>query len=121
MRASFKDRVCGNIAETPVKNHFVVGATSKVEIPIRAKFLANLSSNGTVLGKNKTVVYVVNNTEGRDIVCDVIVGRPSLAWSDYHCIDTKNATLFNPNNQKLIQCSPACLVNTAERKDVGPT
>lgn len=103
MRASCKDRLCPNIPETRVKNHFVVGATSDVEIPVRSKFLALLSSRGNVLGKNKTVVYVVDNKPGRDIVCDVILGCPSLAESFYHCIDTKNATIFNrATNQQLV-------------------
>jgi hypothetical protein len=120
IRGSFKDKVCPHIPETPVRNHYVVGATSNIEVPIRSKFLANLSSNSTSLGRNKTVVYVVDDSVGRDIMCDVIIGRPTLAESDYHCIDTKKATMFNRQTNKQIQCMPACFVNTRDGRKVVP-
>src|ERR1700722_20251936 len=100
MRGSFKDKLCPQIEEIPVKNDCVVCATSKVEIPVRGKFCANLAANGILLGKNKTIIYVVDNKPNSDIVCDFILGRPSLAESDYHCIDTKTATIFNRKTNK---------------------
>ena len=121
MRGTYKDRVCPEVGETPVTNHYVVGATSKLEIPIRSKFLALLSSGGKLLGRKKTVIYVVDNNNGNDIMCDIIVGRPTLAESDYHCIDTKTGTLFNKiNNEKEVQCAPACIVQSKHGRIVIP-
>ena len=53
-------------------------------------------------------------------MCDVIIGRPTLAESDYHCIDTKKATMFNRQTNEQIQCMPACFVNTRDGRKVVP-
>ena len=66
-----------------------------MELPVSAKFPAILSSNGKLLGSKKTVIYIVEDISGHSIMCDMIIGRPTIAESDYHCIDTRDGTLFN--------------------------
>ena len=114
IRRSHKDRVLPKVVEQSVDNHYVVGATSDVELPVSAKFPAILSSNGKILGNKKTVIYIVEDKGNNSIMCDLIIGRPTIAESDYHCIDTRAGTLFNKESpSRQLQCSPACLVETS--------
>ena len=106
IRRKHKDKILPNVAEQTVRDHYVVGATSEVELPVSAKFPAILSSNGKLLGNKKTVIYIVEDRGDNSIMCDMIIGRPTIAESDYHCIDTRDGTLFNkqyPHRQ--VQCS----------------
>ena len=113
IRRKHKDKILPNVAEQTVHGHYVVGATSELELPVSAKFPAILSSNGKLLGNKKTVIYIVEDNGDNSIMCDMIIGRPTIAESDYHCIDTRDGTLFNKQHpHRQVQCSPACFVKT---------
>ena len=121
IRRSFKDKILPKVPEKVVNGHYVVGATSEVELPISAKFAATLSSNGQSLGDKKTVIYIVEDIKNHSIMCDLIIGRPTMAESDFHCIDTRNGILFNKDKpDKQVQCSPACIVKTSSGNVIMP-
>ncbi len=96
-----------------VSNMFMLDATGD-EIPIIGRFIADLSSNGHVIGR--TLVYVVANTDESDIVCDFIIGRGTLAVSAYPCVDMRaDGRIYNPVTNKYLLCSPC----TFERNKKG--
>lgn len=112
MRASALARLNLIVIEHKLDNHYVV-CSSGEEIPLRSRFPANISSQGVPIGESLT--YVVEDKPGADIVCDMVLGRASLASSDYNCIDTQKGTIFNKDGRS-IQCHPATFINTVRGK-----
>ena len=74
-------------------------------VPITGCFVTPIYSHGTFIVK--TILYIVDNTHSNDIICDVVIGKASLANGDYPCIDLRNnGTLYNPTNKSnKVSCS----------------
>ena len=117
MRASALERLGVPVKEHNVKNHYVVCA-DKVEIPIRSRFNAIVTSTGKSLGD--TLIYVVDDSEDKDITCDMVLGRSTMAASDYNCIDTRKGTLFNKQSGEEIQCLPAQFIDVKSKRHIVP-
>jgi len=117
MRGSAVDRLDLDVNEFKVKNHFVL-CSSGEEIPIRSRFKAAISSGGKSIGES--LVYVVSDLPEADIICDMVLGRSSLASSKYNCIDTQAGTIFNKLSGDSIQCQPAQFIETSHGKHVVP-
>jgi hypothetical protein len=117
MRASALDKLDVNVKEHGVKNHYVVCADGG-EIPIRSRFNAIITSNGKSLGD--TLIYVVDDTPEKDITCDMVIGRSTMAASKYNCIDTKKGTLFNKQTGDEIRCLPAQFVDIRSKRHIVP-
>ena len=117
MRASALDKLNVKVHEHAVKNHYVVCADGG-EIPIRSRFNAVITSDGKTLGDS--LVYVVNDSPGSDITCDMVLGRATMAASPYNCIDTHSGTLFNKKTGEEIQCLPAQFVDIRSQKHIVP-
>ena len=91
MRRSAFDKIKKNMQTEPrlykVNDMYVVGSTNEY-IPVIGCFKANLNTVDKKLA-SVTMVYVVADTNEKDIVCDFVLGRSSIATSGYSCIDTK--------------------------------
>ena len=77
------------------KNMFVLGSTGE-KLPILGCFATHitfgsltgfLSLRGTSVAR--TLIYVVQDTTTKDIVCDLVIGRATIANSPYSCVDTR--------------------------------
>ena len=65
------------------------------------------SSNKWGIHLNKTLRYIAENTHEKDIVCDIVVGRASLATGEFPCIDMrKQGTIYHPNKRVRMDCIP---------------
>jgi transposase InsO family protein len=75
-----------------VSNMYVTGSTGE-HLPITGMFVASVSTptadDDTVLIHRGAIIYVVKNTKQKDIICDLVIGRSTIATSHYSCIDTK--------------------------------
>ena len=109
MRASALAKSGVKVKEHAVKNHYVVCADGG-EIPIRSRFQASVTSNGKSLGD--TLIYVVDDTGTKDITCDMVVGRSTMAASRFNCIDTKRGTLFDKSTGEEIKCLPGKFIDS---------
>ncbi len=104
MRQSALAKLAGKYEMRRIRNMYVVGSTGE-EIPIIGCFAANIASGGQQIGR--TLIYVVRNTTQNDIICDFVLGRSSLANSNYPCIDMRNdGKIYHPNNNEKIVCYP---------------
>jgi hypothetical protein len=82
-----------------------VMCSSGETVPIIGCFAAPISSSNIYL--TKTLMYIAANTKTRDIVCDVVIGRASLANGHFPCIDMrKQGTIYHPNKDTKIVCLP---------------
>jgi hypothetical protein len=87
-------------------NNYQVKTASNHLIPITGRFMANITSNGESFN-DEAVVYVVDDVtdRGKDISCDVVVGRHTIANSDYRLLDTLHARLVKPDEPAaFLQC-----------------
>ena len=91
MRRTAFDRVKKSMRIIPrlhaVRNMYVVGSTNEY-IPVIGCFKADLYTTDKKL-VSKTMIHVIADTEDKDIVCDFVLGRSSIATSSYSCIDTQ--------------------------------
>jgi hypothetical protein len=71
----------------PVHNMYVVGSTNEY-VPVVGAFAADLYTQQHQL-ISKTLVYVADDKKDNDIVCDLVLGRSSIATSRYSCVDTR--------------------------------
>ena len=109
MRQSAYDRLKGRMHKrTPLKevnNMYVVGSTNEL-VPVVGVFVADLYTQQQQHICN-TVIYVADDMNGKDIVCDMILGRSSIATSRYAGVDTRHngalVSLDDPSRE-TIQC-----------------
>jgi transposase InsO family protein len=75
-----------------VSNMYVTGSTGE-HLPVTGMFVASVSTpiedSDPLLIHKGTIIYVVKNTKHKDIICDLVIGRSTLATSHYSCIDMK--------------------------------
>lgn len=88
----------------PVRNMFVLGSTGK-EIPIIGRFTADLTSQGRDIGR--ACLYIVDNTPGADIICNLVIGKATLATSAYPYVDVRGmGALYNEQTKARMECLP---------------
>ena len=94
----------------PIKNHYVLSSSGK-EIPVLHKVRVKVSSKTHKIGY--VLLYVVEDTKENDICCDIVIGRTTLALSQYSHIDVKHGCIYNPETKAIIKCLSAstALVN----------
>ena len=84
---------------------YVVGSTNEL-VPVVGVFVADLYTQQQQHICN-TVIYVADDMNGKDIVCDMILGRSSIATSRYAGVDTRHngalVSLDDPSRE-TIQC-----------------
>jgi hypothetical protein len=71
-----------------IKNMFVIGSTGEY-VPIVGRFVTSIDTDDVCLTQN-TLIYVVQDKKDNDIICDLVIGRSTIATSRYSCIDTRN-------------------------------
>jgi transposase InsO family protein len=91
---------------------YVMGSTGD-RLPVTGHFVVDLAYDtlsdqpGTLIAR--TPIYVVRDTDTLDIICNLIIGRSTLASSAYSCIDTRgNGAIVNPTDPTSDQlpCTP---------------
>jgi hypothetical protein len=87
-----------------VNNMYVLGSTGEL-IPIVGRMIADITSNNIHLGR--TLIYLVENTTEKDIICEIVIGRASLANGLYPCIDMRErGMIYHPSSNQSIPCLP---------------
>jgi hypothetical protein len=131
MRRSAFDRVKRSMRTIPyfytVRNMFVVGSTNE-HILVIGCFKADLYTHDKKF-VSETLIYVADDTEKKDIVCDFVLGRSSIATSSYSCIDTQGTGALVATERGVtdrIPCYRCQFVKDANGKSqlkmsVGPT
>ena len=104
IRRSHLDMIRTTHRMIPVKRHYVLSSSGK-KIPIKNKVRVCIHSNNHAFGD--VLLYIVEDTIEDDICCDVVIGRSTLAMSQYSHIDTTHGWIYNPNTKATIQCMPA--------------
>ena len=108
MRRSAFDRVKKSMRTIPyfykVRNWFVVGSTNE-HIPVIGCFKANLYTHDKKF-VSETLIYVADDTNKKDIVCDLVLGRSSIATSSYSCIDTQGTGALIATERGVIDRIP---------------
>jgi transposase InsO family protein len=119
IRQTALSKINDRITIRKVKNMSVMCSSGET-VPIIGCFAAPISSNDTFL--SKTLIYIAANTKTRDIVCDLVVGRASLATGEFPCIDMrKQGTIYHPNKQVKISCLPCKFVaDSSNRMQLVP-
>ena len=70
-----------------VSHMYVVGSTNEL-VPVVGVFIADVFTEQQQHICN-TLIYVADDMNGKDIVCDLILGRSSIATSRYSGVDTR--------------------------------
>jgi hypothetical protein len=108
MRRSAFDRVKKSMRTIPyfytVRNMFVVGSTNE-HIPVIGCFKADLYTHDKKF-VSETLIYVADDTEKKDIVCDLVLGRSSIGTSSYSCIDTQGTGTLIATERGVIDRIP---------------
>ena len=87
-----------------VKNMGVLCSSGDV-IPVVGCFATHIHSNGVYI--TKTLIYIAANTREKDIVCDIVIGRSSLATGEFPLIDMRGSGLLCNNDKNTsVLCSP---------------
>jgi hypothetical protein len=103
MRDKAYDRIKDKVKLKQVCNMYVLSATGH-QLPIIGAVNVPFSHRGKLLGC--AMVYVVDTSRG-DIICDLVLGRPTIACSRYECIDcTGSGALRSKQHEDVIVCSP---------------
>jgi transposase InsO family protein len=93
MRRTAYERLKGRMHKrAPLKavnNVYVVGSTNEL-VPVVGVFEADIYTQQQQHICD-TVIYVADDMNGKDIVCDLIIGRSSIATSRYAGIDTRHS------------------------------
>ena len=104
IRQTALEKIKQKIVVKPVRNMFVLGSTGK-KIPIVGQFDADLTSKGAAVGR--TCLLVVGNTPTEDIICDLVIGKATLATSSYPYIDARGeGAIVDEKGEKRIVCLP---------------
>jgi hypothetical protein len=83
---------------------YVLGSTGEL-IPIVGRVITDITSNNIKLGR--TLIYLVKDTKEQDIICELIIGRASLANGPYPCIDMRErGMIYHPSSNEKIPCIP---------------
>ena len=100
---------------TPVNNHYMRGSTGEL-IPITGRFVGKVTINGHEFAHS--CFYVVDDTDKADIMCDVVIGRSTIASSNYPLLDNKEGKLYNNSLTQYIQCADACTARGDQGKPI---
>ena len=96
-----------NIKISKIKNMFVVGSTGQ-EIPILGCFATDISCGERFF--SRSLIYIVDDKNKNDIICDFVLGRTSIANGNFPCVDTRGTGVLcnrsNINEKVEITCSP---------------
>ena len=104
-----------------IVNNYYVSTASNQLVPVVGRFMVKMTTDGEDFNDD-AVVYVVDDRE-KDISCDVVVGRHTIAKSKYRLIDTLTARLCSEKDQTVyIQCK-SCTPHTRRdgKKDLLPS
>lgn len=109
----------------PKTNMYVIGSTGE-KIPVVGRFIAQVGYSyhgphnhlgGTPIAR--TLIYVVQDTAEKDIICDMVIGRATIANSSYSCVDTTGAGALISHDQErhtVIPCSKCSFYEDANKK-----
>ena len=89
------------VITTPVRNHYMKGSTGEL-VPIIGRFTSRVTTNGHYFGYS--CFYIVDDTNKSDIMCDIVIGRTTLATSEYPIVDTRTGRLYTYDHSSYIQC-----------------
>jgi transposase InsO family protein len=108
----------------PVTRMYVLSSSNEV-IPIIGRFRANITYShhgqhpehaGVLIAS--TLIYVAEDTDKKDIICDMIIGRSTMATSKYSCIDLKGTGALISNQKgdahSVIPCSNCSFYDDAQ-------
>ena len=110
-----KDRMSLRTQLRKVKNMFVVGSTNE-QVPIVGAFVADLYTQQQQLVSH-TLIYVADDKNGKDIVCDLVLGRSSIATSHYSCVDTRDSGALVALEGTAHERIPCCKCEFKEDED----
>jgi transposase InsO family protein len=106
MRLSAYDRIKSHMHKrAPLKevfNMYVVGSTNEL-VPVVGVFVADIYTTAHQHICD-TVIYVADDMNGKDIVCDLILGRSSIAISRYSSVDTRHTGALVSLDGEHIKC-----------------
>lgn len=94
-------------------SHMCVMGSTGDKLPVVGDFTVDLAYDtfsdrpNTLIAR--TPIYVVRDTDALDIICNLIIGRSTLATSTYSCIDTRgHGSLMNPEDptRDVLPCTP---------------
>jgi hypothetical protein len=118
LSALHKTQLIDKVHLWPVKNHWVQSATGQL-VPIVSRFMSTVWL-GDRLYSEKAVTYVVSNTKDNDITCDYVVGRHTMAHSNYPLIDTRTGKMHNRQDpEDYIICVAAKLIKNSDANTMG--
>ena len=98
---------------TPVSNTYMRGSTGEL-IPITGRFIANTTTDNNQFGH--CCYYIVDDTGKADIMCDLVIGRSTLATSKYPLLDNYSGKLYTADKSSYIQCADGITVKGANGK-----
>jgi hypothetical protein len=104
-----------------ISNMYVTGSTGE-HLPITGMFVASVSTptqdDDWIPIHRGTIIYVVKNTKQKDIICDIVIGRSTLATSHYSCIDMKGTGALVSTHaddvdthRAIVQCYRCSFIN----------
>ena len=106
IRKEVADKINASIVR--VNNVYVLGATCH-EIPVVGKILVDVTSNERVIGR--VLFYVIDDSTTNDFVCDIVIGRASLANGAYPLVDTSgDGAITQRYTNKSLPCTPCSFI-----------
>ena len=88
-------------------------------LPIVESIVVNITSRETLL--SRALLYVVDDSTN-DFVCDIVLGRSTLASSAYPCLELRGeGSLYHPTTTKSIPCTPGKFITDGDgRRQLVP-
>ena len=103
-----------------INDMYVVGSTGD-HLPIVGRFFARIGTSGVLIGNS--FIYVVKDTQEKDIICDLVIGRSTLGSSRYTRLDMSGSGALvsvHPDyvntQHEVITCSKCTFVNDDKGK-----
>jgi hypothetical protein len=92
-----------------VKNTYVIGSTGEY-VPVVGSILVSIYSHHKFIVK--TPIYIVRDTQKKNIICDFVLGRSSISKSHFPYVDTRfDGSLYNDNDRTRIACRPCKFIH----------
>jgi hypothetical protein len=89
-----------------LEGQVVRGSTGEL-LKVPGRYNTKMTNKGNKFA-DAACVYIVEKCGDADLICDVIIGRSTLAVSEYPLLHNGEGRLYSDDKSKFIQCDEAC-------------
>jgi hypothetical protein len=98
-----------NYTQIAVHNHSVMSSSGKL-IPVLYKCHMDIRVGDVGYGQSSFYIIEDDSYVDADICCDIVIGRSTMAKSEFPLIDTRSGRLYSRDGERMLKTVPVSIV-----------